>query len=81
MTEERTCYEYEVTDEEFGRALRMLSDYDAVPVSHLKDIVSWLRDEGKSGNFMSSESLVVFANALLGWMVSHSLNNPFKMLQ
>ena len=81
MNDERMVYERELTDEEFGRGLRMLRDCDVVPVAHLKDIVSWLRSEGKSGMYMTGESLVVFANTLLGWMIQHSANSPLKTVQ
>ena len=61
-----------LTDDEFGMMLHMISDNDTVPVGHLKDIVAWIREEGKKGMIMDSRDLILFSSALLSWMVSES---------
>ena len=61
-----------LTDDEFKRMLRMVRDSDTVTAGHLKDIVCWLRESGKSMKTMNSEGLILFAETLLSWIVSES---------
>ena len=62
----------EMTDEEFERTERMLADSAIVNVGHLKDVVAWIREEGKKGRYMSGRGLVCLAETLLNWMASES---------
>ena len=66
--------ERKLTDDEFRRMLRLLRDNDTVRAGHLKDIVTWARNEGKAGHYLGGDSLVLFAETLLGWMVDDILS-------
>ena len=58
-----------MTDDEFRRMLKLISDSDSVRVGHLKDVVVWARNEGKAGHYIGGDDLALFAETLLRWMV------------
>mgnify|MGYP007038250534 CR=1 FL=1 len=66
--------EYKLTDDEFRQMLRLICDNDTVRVGHLKDIIIWLRDEGKDERYLDGDGLVLFAESLLGWIVDDILS-------
>ena len=59
-----------LTDEEFNKMMRLLDDSDTVGVGRLKDILRQLRGKGMSGQSIGGESLVLFTDMLLKWMVN-----------
>ena len=58
-----------LTDVEFEKMIRLLDDADVVGVGRLKDILRQLRSNGKEGKSLGGESLVLFTDMLLKWMV------------
>ena len=60
-----------MTDDEFSYLMCSVDDAALVEAGHLKEILFWLRDESKKGNYLGKDGLRALAESLLRWMNRH----------